>query len=181
VLWSCSSVDVSGLVAASAAARIRRGSGLPGRVWEAGEPLTVISLEEVSRGPREEAALLDGLRGAVALPALHSGEVLAVVELVSLERAELTDRLMRCLAAVGHQLGEFLSHRRGALQPALMTRRELQVLQLVAWGLSVRDIAEQLVVSTGTVRTHLDHIYAKLGIGDRAAAAAEAVRLGLIE
>lgn len=63
--------------------------------------------------------------------------------------------------------------------PAL-TDRELEVLEFAAEGRTVRMIAEDLVLSPGTVRTHFEHIYGKLGVRDRAAAVARAMRLGLI-
>ena len=61
-----------------------------------------------------------------------------------------------------------------------LTPRELEVLQLAADGRTTREIAEALVVSPGTVKTHLQHIYAKLDARDRVAAVATAIRLGLI-
>jgi PAS domain S-box-containing protein len=61
-----------------------------------------------------------------------------------------------------------------------LTPREREVLQLAADGRSTRDIAGLLVVSPGTVKTHLQHIYAKLDARDRASAVATAMRLGLI-
>jgi PAS domain S-box-containing protein len=61
-----------------------------------------------------------------------------------------------------------------------LTPREREVLQLAADGLSTRDIAGLLIVSPGTVKTHLQHIYAKLDARDRASAVATAIRLGLI-
>jgi DNA-binding CsgD family transcriptional regulator len=63
--------------------------------------------------------------------------------------------------------------------PAL-TPRELDVLELVAEGQRAPTIAEELVLSAATVRTHLAHIYEKLGVYDRAGAVAKAMRLGLI-
>ena len=62
----------------------------------------------------------------------------------------------------------------------LLSRREREVLALVAAGLSEREIAEQLVLSRHTVHRHVANIRHKLGRGSRAAAVAEAVRLGLI-
>jgi pimeloyl-ACP methyl ester carboxylesterase/DNA-binding CsgD family transcriptional regulator len=62
----------------------------------------------------------------------------------------------------------------------LLSRREREVLALVAHGLSEREIAEQLVLSTHTVHRHVANIRRKLGRGSRAGAVAEAVRLGLI-
>jgi len=63
----------------------------------------------------------------------------------------------------------------------VLTAREREILVLVADGLSAPAIAEQLVLSPATVRTHLQHIYEKLGVSDRAAAVAEAMRRGLLE
>ena len=63
---------------------------------------------------------------------------------------------------------------------ALLSRREREVLQLVAIGLSDREIAEQLIVSPHTVHRHVANIRHKLGRGSRTAAVAEAARLGLL-
>jgi PAS domain S-box-containing protein len=62
-----------------------------------------------------------------------------------------------------------------------LTPREREILQLAADGGSTKTIANALVVSNGTVKTHFEHMYEKLGVGDRAAAVAEGFRLGLIE
>jgi PAS domain S-box-containing protein len=61
-----------------------------------------------------------------------------------------------------------------------LTPREREVLQLAANGCSSRGIADALVLSSGTVKTHFQHIYAKLDARDRASAVAIAMRLGLI-
>ena len=61
-----------------------------------------------------------------------------------------------------------------------LTPREIEVLQLAAGGDSVREIAAALVLSPGTVRTHLGAIYGKLGAKSRTAAVAIALREGLI-
>ena len=61
-----------------------------------------------------------------------------------------------------------------------LTPRELEVLQLAADGSSTRVIADQLVLSPSTVKTHFEHIYEKLGVRDRTAAVAAALRGGLI-
>jgi DNA-binding NarL/FixJ family response regulator len=61
-----------------------------------------------------------------------------------------------------------------------LSRRELEVLALIANGRSNREAAATLFISEATVKTHLLHIYAKLGVSDRAAAVAVAFQRGLI-
>jgi DNA-binding NarL/FixJ family response regulator len=62
-----------------------------------------------------------------------------------------------------------------------LSARETEVLTLAAAGLSYKEIATQLGISSRTARNHLAHIYSKLGIHDRAQAALHAARLGLVE
>jgi DNA-binding NarL/FixJ family response regulator len=61
-----------------------------------------------------------------------------------------------------------------------LSARELEVLSLVARGSTNREAAERLFLSEATVKTHLLHIYAKLGVNDRAAAVATAYERGLL-
>ena len=61
-----------------------------------------------------------------------------------------------------------------------MTARELDVLEASAEGLSNTQIADSLYVSEATVKTHLSHIYTKLGVTSRSAAVARARDIGLI-
>ncbi|MFN2589725.1 MAG: response regulator [Actinomycetota bacterium] len=62
-----------------------------------------------------------------------------------------------------------------------LTAREVEVLQLLAFGHKNRDIAQRLYISPDTVKTHLEHIFEKLGATDRTAAVAEALRRQIIE
>lgn len=70
--------------------------------------------------------------------------------------------------------------RKGDDRPVL-TPREREVLVLVSNGCSAPEIAERLFLSPATVKTHLQHLYEKLEVSDRAAAVAEAMRRGLLE
>jgi predicted ATPase/DNA-binding CsgD family transcriptional regulator len=63
---------------------------------------------------------------------------------------------------------------------APLTARELQVARLIAGGRSNKEIAAELVISPKTAGTHVEHIYAKLGVGNRALASLFAARHGLI-
>lgn len=61
-----------------------------------------------------------------------------------------------------------------------LSQRELEVLGLIARGTTNREAARKLFISEATVKTHLLHIYAKLGVKDRAAAVAVAFERGLL-
>ena len=63
----------------------------------------------------------------------------------------------------------------------LLSPREGEIIKLIADGLSVPDIAARLHLAPTTVRTHVQNLYAKLGVSDRAAAVAEAMRRRLVE
>jgi HD-GYP domain-containing protein (c-di-GMP phosphodiesterase class II) len=64
--------------------------------------------------------------------------------------------------------------------PAGLTAREIDVLSLVARGLTTREIADRLVISRKTVANHVEHIYAKIGASTRTAAALFATQHGLL-
>ena len=62
-----------------------------------------------------------------------------------------------------------------------LTQREHEILRLIADGKSLPEIAKELYLGLTTVKTHVQHLYEKLGVSDRAAAVASAMRRGLIE
>ncbi|SEL25175.1 HD domain-containing phosphohydrolase [Streptacidiphilus jiangxiensis] len=78
------------------------------------------------------------------------------------------------LTAAGHRVT------RRPPGPAGLTSREVDVLRLLARGCSSRDIASRLVISPKTVRNHIEHIYAKIGVSTRAAACLFAMQNGLL-
>jgi HD-GYP domain-containing protein (c-di-GMP phosphodiesterase class II) len=78
------------------------------------------------------------------------------------------------LGAAGHRV----ARRRAG--PAGLTAREVDVLRLLARGLSNKEIAEVLVITPKTVGNHVEHIYSKIGASSRAAASLFAMRHGLL-
>jgi two-component system nitrate/nitrite response regulator NarL len=62
-----------------------------------------------------------------------------------------------------------------------LSDRESEILKLIADGLTAPEIGRRIHVSTATVKTHLQHLYEKLGVSERAAAVAVAMRRGLVE
>jgi DNA-binding NarL/FixJ family response regulator len=95
--------------------------------------------------------------------------------------------LLRAVRAAAHgeavlapTVAARLMSRVRAPEPELLSQRELEVLALVAAGTTNREAAARLFISEATVKTHLLHIYAKLGVSDRAAAVGEAFNRGLL-
>jgi two-component system nitrate/nitrite response regulator NarL len=62
-----------------------------------------------------------------------------------------------------------------------LSERERQVLEMIAEGMSAPEMGRRLYLSPATVKSHLQSLYEKLGVSDRAAAVAEAMRRGLLE
>jgi len=83
------------------------------------------------------------------------------------------DAVDAVLRAAGHRVGR---RREG---PKGLTARELEVLRLLACGLSNKEIAARLVISRKTAGTHIEHIYAKTGASNRAQASLFAAKHGL--
>jgi LuxR family maltose regulon positive regulatory protein len=93
-------------------------------------------------------------------------------------REVMPDYVIRLLAAGGTGLSPASAEQ--AL-PEPLSLREQEVLQLLAAGLTNREIAEQLVVSPETVKKHTGSIYSKLGVRSRTEAAARARELDLLD
>jgi two-component system nitrate/nitrite response regulator NarL len=102
-------------------------------------------------------------------------------------RAEIVEAVLKAsrgetvvpAALAGGLAGEI----RMRAQPAgpALSERERQVLEAFARGRSIPQVAEELYIGTSTVKTHTQRLYEKLGVSDRAAAVAEAMRRGLLE
>src|SRR5205814_8678610 len=84
------------------------------------------------------------------------------------------DAVEAVLGAAGHRV----PRRRGG--PAGLTSREVEVLRLLARGLSNKEIATRLVISPKTVGNHVEHIYAKIDASTRATASLFAMQHGLL-
>jgi DNA-binding NarL/FixJ family response regulator len=100
----------------------------------------------------------------------------------SLDR-ELSMRLLQRLGREDDQgvaPSSGTANSRGPLRESL-TPRELEVLRLLAQGLTNRQISQELVVSAATVKVHIEHLIHKLGVSDRTQAAVRASQAGLLD
>jgi len=128
----------------------------PARILGAADAYQAMREPRPHRPPRSAAEAAAELRADVRAGRLDADAVEAV------------------LGAAGHRV---LRRREG---PAGLTAREVDVLKLLARGLSNREIGERLVISPKTVGNHVEHIYAKIGASTRAAASLFAMRHDLL-
>jgi DNA-binding NarL/FixJ family response regulator len=143
------------------------------RLAERGDRPRAIALTTYADDASVLGALRAGARGYLTKDA-GADEIRAAVEAVARGEAALDP-------AVQHVVVNALAGD-GAAAPELpdgLTPREAEVLQLIAAGLSNTEIAERLVVSAATVKSHVNHLFAKAGVRDRAQAVTYAYRHGL--
>jgi HD-GYP domain-containing protein (c-di-GMP phosphodiesterase class II) len=96
---------------------------------------------------------------------------------------------LRAMSTAGHLDGEAVErvlaaagHRRSARPPlpAGLTAREAEVLRLLAFGLTTQQVADRLVISAKTANHHVQHIYTKIGVSTRGAAALFTIEHGIL-
>ena len=136
---------------------------------------------EQAEGPLKPESILDTLEsyvrtsgegGPVRMPLPHGPAAPAMV-------AERSGGLPAAVPEAGsHSSTGAGTHRAAPVEP--LSRRELEVLRLLAAGLSNKDLAAQLFLSAGTVKQHLHHINRKLDTTSRTSAVARARHLGLL-
>ena len=119
------------------------------------------------------SVLAAGAAGYLA-KTVERAEVCDAIEAVARGETVLPPSLQAGLVAEVRALG-------AAPERPWLTEREHEVLVLIAEGLSAPGVAARLHLAPGTVKTHLGHLYDKLGVSDRAACVAEAMRRGLLE
>ena len=180
VVWHLDAPALATLAEVTRARHPGYGGPTLGRAWTTRQPVASND-PAVGKPAQRAAAILDArIEATMAIPAVAVDETLAVLEFFSAEQIEATDRLLRALNGIGHEIGYFLSRRRGELVAPILTPREVQVLQLAARAMSATAIAAEMQLSPATVKRHFEDAYARLGVSDRAAAVAVAMRQGLI-
>jgi HD-GYP domain-containing protein (c-di-GMP phosphodiesterase class II) len=127
-----------------------------GRILAAADSYHAMTEARPHRGARTPEEAADELRAGVRGARLD---------------ADAVDSVLR---AAGHRV------KRRRQWPAGLTSREVEVLRLLVRGLSYREIAEELVISRRTAGSHVEHIYAKIGVSNRARASLFAMKHGLM-
>jgi DNA-binding NarL/FixJ family response regulator len=143
------------------------------RLTERGERPRTIALTTYADDASVLGALRAGARGYLTKDA-GAEQIRAAVEAVARGEAALDPAVQH------HVLAALTEPEAGAPElPDGLTPREAEVLALIAEGLTNAEIADRLVVSAATVKTHVNHIFAKAGVRDRAQAVVYAYANGL--
>jgi DNA-binding NarL/FixJ family response regulator len=141
------------------------------RLTARGERPRAIALTTYADDASVLGALRAGARGYLTKDA-GAEQIRAAVEAVARGEAALDP-------AIQHHVLAAVSTPQPAESPDDLTPREVEVLGLIAEGLTNTEIAERLVVSAATVKSHVNHIFAKIGARDRAQAVVYAYANGL--
>lgn len=146
------------------------GDAATARLAEAGSRARVLVLTTYENDDAILSAIAAGARGYL-LKAAPEAELLAGIRAVAAGETALAPSVAAALV-----------RRVAAPEPAapLLTARELDVLRLVAEGLSNREIGERLFLGEATVKTHLLKVFQKLDVADRTRAVTRAMELGLL-
>ncbi|MDQ7028924.1 MAG: response regulator transcription factor [Ardenticatenia bacterium] len=133
----------------------------------------VLILSAYDDDPFVMAALQAGANGYV-LKTANADEIVTAVQAVAAGQSALDPNIVQ-------KIMHHLSGRAAGVMLEPLTAREIEVLQLVAKGLTNREIGHRLGISDRTVQGHLANIYGKLQVNSRTEAVTRALQLGLID
>lgn len=132
----------------------------------------VLLLSATTEGSVVYKAIQDGAAGYLSKDSDRDEIVNAVVACARGEKV-LPPELVTSLATQ--------VHRHAQTHGPLLSERERQTLRMIADGKTVRDMAKELFLAETTIKTHIRRLYEKLGVSDRGAAVAYAMRNNLLE
>ena len=135
-------------------------------------PTRVLLLSATTDGPVVYRAIQDGAAGYLSKESDRDEIVAAVVACARGEKV-LPPELVTSLATQVHRQAQY--------QGPVLSEREREILRLIADGKSVPDMAKDLFLAQTTIKTHIRRLYEKLGVSDRGAAVAYAMRNQLLE
>ena len=140
-------------------------------------PATDVILITMHENPQYLLAAFRAGASAYVLKDITQRKLLATARRVLRGESVLNPEI--AIQVLEHQTSE--TFHQGELSIVRLTPREHEVLQFLAQGQTNREIACKLTVSVSTIKTHVEHILAKLGVSDRTRAAVRATELGLLQ
>ena len=134
-LWCTPSVEAAQFEVASWKSTFRRGSGLPGRVWETGAPAYIPDVGDDVAFRRVDIAARQVPRAAIAFPILLGCEVIGVIGFISRDLSQPDQDLLVALASIGSQIGQF-TKRTAAVHELQLRVSMLQNIPVAAWSVT---------------------------------------------
>lgn len=110
--WHPPSLEMDGFKEVCRQKTFSRNEGLPGRIWAGGEAAWITDVIEDPNFPREPVAAQEGLHAAFGIPIRRGAEILGVLEFFSHEVREADQALLRFMAGIGSQIGQFIERSR---------------------------------------------------------------------
>jgi PAS domain S-box-containing protein len=110
-LWHSPSFAGEGFQSACRQFSFKAGEGLPGRVWESGQPMWITDLAEDDHFPRASFATQEGMHAAFAFPIVAGSQVLGTIELFGMDVRQPDPDLMEMGSSMGAMIGEFMERR----------------------------------------------------------------------
>jgi PAS domain S-box-containing protein len=132
-LWKAATIDAKSFVAATEQESFKVGVGLPGRIWQSGQPAWIRDVTADADFVRAQAASQAGLHGAFGFPIRIGSEIEGVIEFFSRQVREPDDELLNMVADIGLKIGQFGERARAeqALHQAEVQLRQAQKMEAV--------------------------------------------------
>jgi integral membrane sensor domain MASE1/two-component sensor histidine kinase len=121
-VWHFEDVTLMPVADETSRTTLRPGEGLPGRIWESGEPLWIPDIAQSQNLPRKEVLLKNGLHAAFGFPLFAEDRLQAVLEFFSTAKQPPDEHLLRIVQSIGQQLGRVLERKRATEQQQLLVK-----------------------------------------------------------
>jgi PAS domain S-box-containing protein len=150
-VWHREGIHAPEFIRATLATQMDKGNGLPGRIWESGQPAAISDVTDDKNFPRCAIATREGLRGAIGFPIMSRSDIIGVIEFFSKNVRSIDQEMMTALAVSGGQIGQFMNR--------------LMAEDLLREALDLRD--EFLSVASHELKTPLSALNLQLQILQR--------------
>jgi PAS domain S-box-containing protein len=139
--WHVPALDATAFIEASRKTELTPDAGLPGRVWQSGQPAWIPDVMSDPRFARAEIAAKVGLRGAVAFPILLGNHTLGVMLFFSPRAPEVDEDMLKMMSAIGSQIGQFAERKRAEEALLASERKYRDIFAFAPVGIyqSLRD------------------------------------------